>query len=136
MAELAWKTHPLKENPGQSIVLILFILAIMITIGWSYRDPFSVILAAGIFFISLKSYFFPTEYQFTNLGIESRSFTGTRLRKWTEFRSFYRCRKGIQLSTFESPNWLDSFRGMYLITGNQPMEPILDGLRNRMKECP
>lgn len=125
--KIEWQVHPARERPLAFILVIIFLAVCGVAIHGYSGSRILPVVSIGILLISLQSFFFPTDFVLDNTGIEIRKLFGKRKRPWREFRIYYRTNKGIQVSTFPRPSWLDSYRGVFLIlSGNrEEVEKIL-----------
>lgn len=114
---LIWKVHPLKEHWVKSVTVILFLISIFTIIQSEFRQPVLTLISIVVLVGSLLRYFLPTEYRVNDEGIQITFLGRTKVRKWTEFKSFYVCKTGVQLSPFPRPHWLDTFRGYFVLFG-------------------
>ncbi len=113
--KLSWTSHPLKDYPLTSLVLIVFIILLSAAL-WqiavvSWEMPLFFYLGMGIFFFSLITYFIPTRYEFYEDNIVIYYFFVRIEREYSDFGCFYTDKKGVMLSTFKAPRRLDAFRG-------------------------
>ncbi len=113
--KLRWTSHPLKDYPLTSFILIVFII-VLSAILWqiavvSWDMPLFFYLGMGIFFFSLITYFIPTSYEFYEDKIVIYYFFIRIERVYSDFGCFYIDKKGVMLSTFKTHRRLDSFRG-------------------------
>jgi hypothetical protein len=113
--KLSWTSHPLRDYPLTSIVLIVFIIILSAAL-WqiavvSWEMPLFFYLGMGIFFFSLITYFIPTRYEFYEDNIVIYYLFVRIERVYSNFGCFYTDKKGVMLSTFKAPRRLDSFRG-------------------------
>ncbi|MCD4796420.1 MAG: hypothetical protein K8R49_04525 [Candidatus Cloacimonetes bacterium] len=112
---LSWTSHPLRDYPLTSIILILFIIVLsaglwqIAVVSWDM--PLFFYLGMGIFCFSLITYFIPTNYEFYEDKIVIYYFFIRIERKYSDFGCFYLDKKGVMLSTFKTHRRLDSFRG-------------------------
>ena len=113
--KLSWTSHPLRDYPITSIILIIFIIILSAAL-WqiavvSWEMPLFFYLGLGIFFFSLITYFIPTSYEFYEDKIVIYYFFIRVERAYSDFGCFYTDKKGVMLSTFKAPRRLDGFRG-------------------------
>lgn len=114
MAELSWRTHPMKDDAPRSYAVLVALLALSVLMNWTFGGWLWSVLAAALLMTSLGRYFLPTAYRLTAEGVEVR-FLGRRVRRpWTSFRNLYPHPMGLHLSPFERPSALDPFRGLFL----------------------
>ena len=121
---LIWKVHPFRESRLKSTAVIVVFISIGILVYYSFHEILFVILAITMLGCSLVRYFLPTEYKIDDTGIQIKFLGKTQKHKWMEFKTYYICRNGIQLSTFPKPSRLDSFRGHFLLPGKNKEEII------------
>lgn len=113
---LNWTSHPLRDYPKNSVILILFILIIAVSL-WKiavveWQMPIFYILGLIIFVLSFSVYFIPTEYSFFEDKIVIIYWFYKVEKKYSDFGCFYADKKGVMLSTFKMPRRLDAFRGL------------------------
>ena len=114
MKSLTWKSHPAKERPITAILVVIFIFLVLIAVSAIMKNSFIIFLAAGIFIISLSSFFFPTTYTVDEKKVTIKYIFSARERNLSAFRKCYPDRNGILLSPYLSPTRLENFRGFYL----------------------
>lgn len=113
--KLSWTSHPLRDYPLTSIVLIIFMIILsaglwqIAVVSWDM--PLFFYLGMGIFCFSLITYFIPTSYEFYEEKIVIYYFFIRIKRVYSDFGCFYIDKKGVMLSTFKTHRRLDSFRG-------------------------
>lgn len=115
---LSWTSHPLRDYPKNSLLLIVFIIIIAVSL-WKiavveWEMPLFYYLGLLIFLLSLAPYFIPTSYEFWNDKIVIYYWFVRLERRYSDFKSFYADKKGVMLSTFKMPRRLDAFRGLNL----------------------
>lgn len=113
--KLSWTSHPLRDYPLTSIVLIVFMILLSAAL-WqiavvSWEMPLFFYLGMGIFFFSLITYFIPTRYEFYEDNIVIYYFFVRIERVYSDFGCFYTDKKGVMLGTFKVHRRLDTFRG-------------------------
>ena len=113
--KLSWTSHPLRDYPLTSIVLIIFIIILSAAL-WqiavvSWEMPLFFYLGLVIFIFSLINYFIPTSYEFYEDNIVIYYFFIRMERVYSDFGCFYTDKKGVMLSTFKTHRRLDAFRG-------------------------
>jgi hypothetical protein len=81
------------------------------------KNGLMVFLAAGIFIISLSSFFFPTTFTVDEKKVMIKYVFSAKERNLSAFRKCYPDRNGILLSPYLSPTRLENFRGFYLRYG-------------------
>jgi hypothetical protein len=131
---LVWKVHPFKEHWIKSVAVILFLIFVVYEVQWNFQQPFLSGVSLAVLVGSLLRYFFPTEYRVNHEGIQITFLGRTNLRKWDEFKSFYLCKTGIQLSPFPRPHWLDTFRGHFVLLGKD-RDVIIEYIKARIRDA-
>lgn len=117
---LAWRSWPAAARPGQAAAVAVALLAASFGFGIYGGDPLLGGVAFAILTLSLSAYFFPVRYRIDETGIEAASVFGSRRRDWSGLRSYVADARGITVSPFLHPSWLESYRGMRLLfAGNQ-----------------
>ena len=112
-----WVVHPLFDNPGRSVFLVLFLIFLVIGIQFLFGSLGITFLSTFFLFGSIRQYFFPFRYEIYDDKIAISSFFFKQDRLWNEFRSCYVDQHGILLSPFSKPSRLESFRGIYVRFG-------------------
>lgn len=130
---LVWKVHPFKEHWIKSVALILFLIFVIGIVQSSFHQPFLTGVSLLVLIGSLLRYFFPTEYRVNDEGIQITFLGRIKFRKWTEFKSFYLCKTGLQLSPFPRPHWLDTFRGHFVMLGTDK-EAVISYIKQRVHD--
>lgn len=117
-ARLSWTSFPFAERPLVSFILVMFLLLLSFLI-WNiavvnWQAP--IFYFGGMLLVigSLLPYFIPTKYMLLDESIVIRYLFLKVERKYSEFHCFYLDKKGIMLSTFNTPRRLDTFRGQSL----------------------
>jgi len=132
----SWDVHLANESRLKTLLILLFILSIALIILVSYQSVAFSLLSVILLIGALSRYFIPIHYDIDDQRVRVKTPLACYERRWSEFRCFYQCRRGIQLSTFEIPHRLDSFRGLYLILPEGPVsEVLLESLKKHLKEC-
>ena len=112
---LAWTTHPIKKRPVAAILVTLFILVIPFIVLSITSSRIFGFLSLVVLFASVAKFYFPTYFTLTDTEVIIKSSTQTIKKKWSEFRSYYPDKNGIQLSPFVDKSRLENFRGLYII---------------------
>ncbi|HPR18747.1 MAG TPA: hypothetical protein PLD62_10935 [Candidatus Cloacimonadota bacterium] len=115
---LKWTSHPLRDNPVSSVILIIFIIILAVSL-WhiaviDWQMPLFYYLGLIIFIASLTPYFIPTTYECHDDKIVIFYWVVKVEKKYTDFGCYYADKKGVMLSTFKMPRRLDAFRGLNL----------------------
>jgi hypothetical protein len=122
-----------KETPTRTILVSLFILAILVFVALVYREPLMVFLAILVFALALNSYYLPTRYTLDADGVTIDKYIYHYSRRWSDFRSFVRTTGGLVLSPFSNWTYLDNFRGIHLLLPKDPA-PVLKYLAGRLPQ--
>ncbi|OGL48133.1 MAG: hypothetical protein A2161_02735, partial [Candidatus Schekmanbacteria bacterium RBG_13_48_7] len=96
---IEWRVHPAMERPLAFILVLIFLLFFCIFVYFYTNSNFLTVVSIVILFVSLQTFFFPTDYILDEEGLEIRKLIGSQKRSWTNFRSFYGTNRGIQIST-------------------------------------
>ena len=111
---MKWSVHPARENVVKTIVSLIFIFAFLSYVSIFFGIVFAVV-GFIILFVTLHSYYFPTNYELTDTEIVVTKFFGTQHRMLNEFRMVYEGKNGILLSPFSRKTFLNQFRGVYVL---------------------
>jgi hypothetical protein len=140
MESLSWKSHPARERPVTTILVVIFIFLVLIVVSAIMKNGFMIFLAAGIFIISLSSFFFPTTFTVDEKKVMIKYIFSAKERNLSAFRKCYPERNGILLSPYLSPTRLENFRGFYLRYGKNNkaevdkfVETLLEKQREQME---
>jgi hypothetical protein len=90
----------------------------------AFGDVFLAVLSIAILVGSLHSYFFETSFSLGPESIEVKGVFGTQRKAWASFKSFSVDRSGVSLSPFSKRSWLEHYRGMRLLFGNNKDEVV------------
>jgi hypothetical protein len=109
-----WIVHPARLNTTKTVVSALFILLFLayIAIFWGV---FWAIFGFIVLFVSLHSYYFPTQYEVGGDYVQVKNIFFTQRRSLKEFVTVYEGRNGILLSPFKRKTVLNQFRGIFLL---------------------
>lgn len=115
---LEWESFPLKEFPERTYWLLIY-LAVALAILWFvtvvlWEAPFFYVLGFIFLVFPLLPYFISTKYKLYEKRIEVYYTFIKSEKKYSEFGCYYSDKKGVMLSTFRRPRWLDSYRGQSL----------------------
>ena len=113
---LKWTSHPLRDFPLSSSILIAFIIIIAFSL-WriaviDWEMPFFYYLFVSIFVLSFTPYFIPTTYEFHDDKIVIYYWFYRMEKQYSDYGCYYFDKKGVMLSTFKMPRRLDPFRGL------------------------
>ncbi|MEK7448480.1 MAG: hypothetical protein AAB019_03245 [Planctomycetota bacterium] len=131
-AGIEWSVHPLKKNPTNSVLLVLFLVLLLVLVYLAFENIVFVFVSAVLLAVSLLKFFLPTSYVFTESEIKVSGPLGKTVRNWAVFKSFYPDKNGVLLSPFSEKNRLENFRGIYLLLGDD-REPVLKFIEAKIK---
>jgi hypothetical protein len=132
--ELSWRVHPAAERPAHGALLI-GIIAICTWIFWSGFGPYYGVFCLAVLLVSMAPFFLPTSYSLDDEGVEITSLLIVRhFRPWTDFRSFYADKTGVQLSPFQKPSRLAVFRGNFMRFSPENREQVKAFLDEHIKQ--
>lgn len=114
---LAWSAWPAKEHPYRAAVLLGALAVLGVLVGQGTHDALLAVAGPLFVLLSVSSWLFPTSYRLTDEALEVRSLGVTRARPWAEMRRMVVDATGVFLSPFERPHWLEAYRGVRLLTG-------------------
>jgi hypothetical protein len=109
-----------KRCPWVIVTILLFGVVIVLVLS----DPFLGMLSVVVLFGSLHSYFLKASYSLSSQGVEIKSPFGTQRREWRSFKSFWVDARGLNLSPFTKRSWLEHYRGMRLLFGENKDEVV------------
>jgi hypothetical protein len=112
---LSWRSWPAAERPGQAVAVGLAIVAAALGLGAYGGDPLLAGVIFAVLFLSLSAYFLPTRFRIDEDGVEVTSAVGSRRRRWAALRSYSADARGVTLSPYLRPSWLESYRGLRLL---------------------
>jgi len=117
---LEWTCHPVRRRPLVSVLVTLFVIAVVMLVFYMTMSRAFAVLAMVILLASLAKFYFPTTYRMSPDGITIKTMTQTLRKDWSQYRSCYPDKNGILLSPFVQPSRLENFRGMYIMfAGNR-----------------
>ncbi|MEZ6057147.1 MAG: hypothetical protein R3C01_10620 [Planctomycetaceae bacterium] len=124
---IAWSRHPARDRPWATafalFVIVLFaVLAaqLMEHVGWGAVSGF-------VLLVSLRHFFFATEYEVDSQGISVKHLGRTTRQSWVTIRRFEASPRSLILSTRVRPSFLDTFRSIHLLL--PPEEAVLVQMR-------
>ena len=128
---MKWSVHPARENIAKTVVSLFFIFAFLVYVSIFFGIVFAVV-GFIILFVSLHSYYFPTQYELTDTEIIVTKFFGTQRRMLNEFRMVYEGKNGILLSPFRRKTFLNQFRGIFVLVPRERVR-IVEYVRKRIE---
>ncbi len=130
---LRWTAWPARGKPWSAVVLVAGAVVLGVLIARGTGDRLLAIAAPLFVLASLGSFLFPTDYRLTREAVEIRSLGVARVRPWSEVRRIVADPAGILLSPFAERSWLDSYRGLRLLTGGN-RDQVLAFVEARLAE--
>ena len=130
--EISWCVHPLVENWIRTVILSVFLSAILVILFIGFQSIVIVFLSALLLIGPLYKYFLPFYYHCTHNGLVVRACCYNIERPWTSFRSNYIDKNGVFLSPFAKPTRLENFRGIYVRFGKHPPEEIVNFIQHQL----
>ena len=129
---LCWSVHLLRQRPAVGGAVCLA-LGLLLWASWVLLGhPLLWLLVCLIFLGSLGDYLLPLRYECTEGELVLRTpFRESRF-SWSDFRSFGRLPRGIQLRRLPRPSMLDAFRSVNLYFTPDDEERILDFVRRKI----
>jgi len=119
-ASLRWRSHPIVDDYPRSLLLVAAVIAVCVGVWVSFGGLGYAAIAAAFLLGSLARYFVPTDYELDAAGVCVRFLGHARRVPWEAVRRVGVRREGVQLSPFERPSRLESFRGTFLrFAGNR-----------------
>lgn len=138
---LSWSAWPAAERPAQAVAVGLAIIAASLGLGAYGGDALLAGVIFAVLFLSLSAYFLPTQFRVDEDGVEVASVLGTRHRQWAALKSYSADARGVTLSPYRRPSWLESYRGLRLLFHQNRdevlavvaarLEPLAAGRRRR-----
>ena len=125
---MKWSVHPATYNRTKTILSLVFILAFLIFVAIFYGIFWSI-LGFIILFFTLHSYYFPTYYEVKDDEVMIKNIFTTQRRNLKEFKKVYKGKNGVLLSPFKRKNFLNQFRGVFLL-----LPPVQDNIEDYLKK--
>ncbi|HUT32087.1 MAG TPA: hypothetical protein VNE39_01290 [Planctomycetota bacterium] len=117
---LRWRSHPVVDDYPRSLLLVAAVIALCVGVWVSFDSVGLAALTVAVLAGSLARYFVPTDYELDGSGASVRFLGHLRRVGWGDVRRFFVAPEGVQLSPFERPSRLESFRGTLLrFAGNR-----------------
>ena len=123
-----WQAHPAGERVGAAILGAVVILAITAAVflfsgNWGWSVVSIVVLGAA-----LNRFYLPSRFTIDADGITARFPLRTQRFRWQDVRRFVIDEHGGYLSTRSTRSWLDAYRGLHILFGNQ-RNAVIDRIR-------
>ncbi|MEW6026572.1 MAG: hypothetical protein AB1599_04690 [Planctomycetota bacterium] len=130
---MQWTAHPFKADHKKSVFLVLLIILICLLALFATESAGFALVALTLLVFSMRQFFLPTVYTLNAEGVDVRFLGSTQKRSWSYFQSFYEDRNGVLLSPFKERSRLESFRGIYLIAGNNKAQ-VAEFVKQHIKQ--
>ncbi len=111
---LEWKSHPLCNDPKKGILGSVSVAFFVWLFHYVYSEWYITIIALIFLLGSLRRFFLPTHFIFSETDIIIQGVIFSHRRAWNGFRRADIFENGALLSTFDEPSRLDAYRGMNL----------------------
>ena len=126
-AILEWSVHPLREQPGRGVLVVLAIVAAGVMVTFAVPDQILGLLAGAgammFLLITLNRFFLRSMYRIDEHGIAVRYPIGSRSLRWKDLRRFPHDHLGGYLSTRPRKSAFDR-RGISVLFGGRGDEII------------
>ncbi len=117
--EFTWKAHPARERRGPAVAAAGTILALgaaaslfMQSVGWG-------ILAVCVLALALNRFFLPSRFTIDGEGITAQYPLRRQRFRWADLRRVASDAHGAYLGTRVRRSWLDAYRGVHVLFGDQ-----------------
>ena len=124
---LEWTIHPLREQPGRAVLVLLAMLVSGLMVTLSVPDPQFGLMAGGaaifFLFLTLNRFFLPSRYRLDANGIAVRYPFGSKSLRWKELRRFPHDHVGGYLTTRARKGIFDT-KGISVLFGSRGPEII------------
>jgi len=127
-----WTVHPAKQRPRDVILVIAVLLLSTGAVSASLQSLFLTALAAVFLMVSVASFVFPTHYRVTDEGVSEQRLWRRRRRRWCDLRRIHVGCRGVLVSPFARPHWLDRYRGIVLVFDPAVAGDSSNGQRERL----
>ncbi|HIE06059.1 MAG TPA: hypothetical protein EYP58_04585 [bacterium (Candidatus Stahlbacteria)] len=111
---MTWKVHPASEDWRKLITAVVIIIPVLSWL-WFSIGLFWAVLGLLLIFLSLVSFFLPTEYSIGDQEIRIKKLIYTQYRPIGEFKKIYILENGILFSPFRKKTFLNNFRGIFML---------------------
>lgn len=109
-----WRSWPLREQPGRTLVVAVCLLGAGVVVGWSTGRVHLAILAVAALALALWRFFVPVEFALSHQGVDQRLLGRWRRIAWEAIRHYELCPSGVLLLPDEDHSPISVFRGLYL----------------------
>jgi len=131
---LSWSVSPLRQNPKKTRYFLLSVAAFLSFIYLIYGQMVWVAFGLTAIIVSFHSFIFPSDYQFTTLGVLIRTGLFTFYRPWGEFKSVLRFQDGIMLEYAHKGFRRFLVPGQFIYFGADNRQAVLNVLEKYMNK--
>lgn len=131
--ELSWQAHPASERAGAAVLGGAVVLAVAAAAWWSGGGWAWSVLALAILTAALNRFFFRSRFAIDAEGITARFPLSTRRLGWRDVRRFVVDANGGYLSTRARRSWLDAYRGLHVMFGDQ-RDAVIECIRAHLPQ--
>lgn len=130
--EFSWRAHPARERPAAAVLAVGVIGAFSACAWILMQSPWWSLLAAGVFVLVLRRFFFPSRFEVDDEGVTARYPMSTRRIRWADVRGFGLGNSGGTLSTRSRPSVFGPNRSISLIFSPGEAPRVLPVIRARV----
>jgi hypothetical protein len=134
-ATLQWTVHPLRQRPADGALAAAIISLVAWAVLVSLHSLWLTVLAVVILAIATAAFWLPTSYELNQRGATEKRMGRARFRNWTDFRRVTIGDRGALLSPFNRAHWLERYRGIVLVFGDQDPSSIKAVLQQHAKHA-
>ncbi len=131
--EFSWQAHPASERPGPAILGAVTVLGVAAAASLSGGSWAWGMLALVVLLGTLNRFYFRSRFRIDAGGITARFPLGTRRFEWRLVHRFVVDAHGGYLSTRTKRSWLDAYRGLHVLFGDQ-RETVIERIRTHLRE--
>ena len=113
-----WAAFPAKKRVKLSIIGGMIILALAISIYYSFNSWILTLLTIFVLVLRLNRFYFPSSFSIDKEGITANYFLRSHKMNWNEIKRIVTDEFGAYLSKSSNPSRWDAFRGMHILFGN------------------
>jgi hypothetical protein len=133
--QLTWTVHPARQRPADAALAA----AIISFAAWAVLVGLQSLLLTGlaivILLLATAAFWLPTTYILDENGVAEQRLGRQRMRAWSELRRYTVGSRGALLSPFARSHWLDRYRGVVLLFGDQAPAPVKALLAEKIGEA-
>ncbi|MHC5002381.1 MAG: PH domain-containing protein [Planctomycetota bacterium] len=130
---LCWRAHPAGERVGRALVAGAVVAGLAGLSAVLMQSVWWAALAIAVLVLALNRFFLPSRFAIDEEGITAR-YPLRRVRyRWSDLRRFVLDENGGYLSTRARASWMDAYRGMHVLFGND-RDAVVAGIRGHMPQ--